>query len=60
MTPANTASFCGQLPALKVSTTVLESLKLQNNMHAANRIPAEEESHIHNVWVHFQFSPQAC
>ena len=46
MTPAHTASFYGQLPALKVSTTVLESLKLwhfKQHAHAANRIPAEDE-----------------
>ena len=49
-TPAHTASFYGQLPALKVSTTVLESLLLLMCTFTTSR---DEESHLNNVLVLF-------
>ena len=57
-TPAHTASFYGQLPALKVSTTVLESLHLQHNMPMLPiDFPGQEilQSHLYNVLVLFHF-----
>jgi hypothetical protein len=57
-TPAHTASFYGQLPALKVNTTVLESLHLQHNMPMLPiDFPGQGilQSHLYNVLVLFHF-----